>query len=330
MDPASTVLVTGASGFLGRHLLRRLLEAGSSVVAVSRNPEQLDDLKHPRMSVVRADFERAIPEIDRGAVVIHLSALRLSSRESRERYLAVNHAATVRLAQRALASGAIRFINVSTAMVLGASSAAPVDEDQPFSAAVRANAYIGSKVAALEDLERMVVDGLPLVTLLPSIVYGPDHPSRPNLITNHMRRILASPFRIHVGDSRRERSLAFVDDVVGALISSVDAEVPPGARFLLGGEDVSMRGFEELVLELSGRRRTAVVTVPVSLAGAVARSADIVGRRSVGEGFAAQLSNLQKEWKFDSKRADQFLGYVRTPLREGVRKTLECLKTFRR
>jgi hypothetical protein len=91
-----------------------------------------------------------------------------------------------------------------------------------------------------------------------------------------------------------------------------------------------MHSFEELIIELSGRRRSAVVTLPAFLAGAVAGIADIGSRRGAGEGFRAQLSNLQKEWRFDSRRAEQFLGYVRTPLREGVGKTLQYLKTDRR
>ncbi|HUF17604.1 MAG TPA: NAD-dependent epimerase/dehydratase family protein [Thermoanaerobaculia bacterium] len=285
----STVLVTGASGFLGRHVVRLLLERSHCVVAVSRNPASLADLEHARLTAIVGDIEREVPPIEPGMTVIQLAALRIGVRQRRARYFAMNHDATLRLASSALAAGVSRFINVSTAVVLGPSRGAPLDETHQIGRSEGRNAYIDSRAAALLDLERMVKNGLPLVTLMPSIVFGPDHSSRPNYITSHIRRILSSPVRIHIGHADRVRSLAFVDDVVNAIVQAVECELDPGSRFLLAGSEVSMREFEELVFELAGKWRSPVIRLPHTLARAFSGLADGLIRRGKGRGSGSEL-----------------------------------------
>jgi len=324
-----TCLITGASGFLGRHLVRELLDDSREVIAVSRRPETMADLAHKRLTLLRANFERDDLAIEPGTTIVHLAALRVGAVEKRSRYLDVNRDATLRLARTAQDSGARRFINVSTAMVLGPSNGSPLDEDAPVRSFARQNAYIQSKLEGLDALEAMAVDGFPLVTLLPSIVYGPDHPTAPNRITSHIRRLLRSPVRIHIDSVRAMRNLAFVDDVIGGMMKAIDSPAPHGSRFILGGADTSMLDFERKVLEMSGRV-TPAIRVPGLIARSVATAIDSVRGRNEGEGYRAQIAVLQQEWRFDSSRAEVHLGYNRTALHIGLEKTIQSIKTTRR
>lgn len=287
------------------------------------------DLSHPSLRIEWCDLERQIPRIERGTIVVHLAALRAGAKQSRERYLALNRDATLRLAEAAIRGDAARFINVSTAMVFGPSRGERLDESSPIQGFARANSYIGSKIQALERTEMLVPNGLPLVTIFPSIVYGPDHPSAPNRVTSHIRRLLAATIRFHPADVSRLRTLAYVDDVVSGIRAAIDRDLEPGSRFILGGEDISMGGFETLVLELSGRWAPAL-RAPSMLSRGAVTALDMLGRKESGGGYRAQLSILSKEWTFTSRRAEEILACRITPLHIGIEKTIQLLKTTRR
>ena len=287
------------------------------------------DLSHPSLRIEWCDLERQIPRIERGTIVVHLAALRAGAKQSRERYMALNRDGTVRLAEAAIRGGAARFVNVSTAMVFGPSSGERLDESSPIQPVARANSYIGSKIEALERTEMLVPNGLPLVTILPSIVYGPDHPSAPNRVTSHVRRLMSARIRFHPADVSRLRTLAYVDDVVSGIRSAIERPLEPGSRFILGGEDISMGRFEKTVLELSGRSAPGL-RVPSMLARTAVTALDVLGRKEREGGYRAQLSILSKEWCFTSRRAEETLDYWITPLHIGIEKTIQLLKTTRR
>ena len=100
-----TALVTGASGFLGRHLVRALLEAGRPVHALCRDASALAGLRHPNLRILSGDVRDPasyIPGLAAGTSVFHLAAVRNHPRSRVRDREEINVHATAELARRSL------------------------------------------------------------------------------------------------------------------------------------------------------------------------------------------------------------------------------------
>lgn len=305
-----TVLVTGASGFLGRHLVRALLEEERHVVALTRNPAALADLRHPELRVAAGDLRDAdsyTPWLSARASVFHLAGVRnhphVRAREMEE----VNVRATSELARRSLEAGVGRFVHVSTA--LG-------HQGVPF------GAYAESKARAAQEIRRLAAEGLPAVTIAPTITFGPDHPSHPNRITSEIRRLLRQRVVRVMAGGRQARNLVYVDDVVRGLLAAERRGVA-GKEYLLGGEEIGSRDFGRLVLSLAGLRPLATLSLPAGPALAAARIADRLRKSDMGSGYAIAVQVLLREWRFSSEDAWRDLECFPLPLTEGLVRTID-------
>jgi nucleoside-diphosphate-sugar epimerase len=313
--------VTGASGFRGRRLVQALLGSGRDVVALCREPAALADLGHPGLQVVPGDLRDPAsysPWLAAGDAVFHLAGMRnhphVRVREMEE----VNVRATAELARRSLEAGVGRFVHVSTALIHGPSDAGGI----PF------GAYAESKARAVQEIRRLGAEGLPAVTVSPTIVFGPDHPSHPNRITSEIRRLLRQRIVRVVAGGRQARNLVYVDDVVRGLLAA-EMRGTVGEEYVLGGEEVTPRDFGRLVLSTAGLRPIATLSLPAGPALAVARIADRLRRSpmsSTGSGYATAVQVLLREWRFSSDRARRDLEYFPLPLAEGLVRTIDWLR----
>jgi dihydroflavonol-4-reductase len=297
-----------------------LLAQGRPVVALCRNPESLADLRHPALRIAAGDLRDPAawaPLLPPGGSVFHLASVRNHPgsrvREMRE----VNVAATLALAGRAGKQGVERFVHVATALIYGPSEEgrARTEEDD----LDRSSSYVRSKAEAVEGIRALIREGLPAVTVCPSIVFGPDHPSRPNRVTSEIRRLLRGGPRIWLAGGRQVRNLVFVDDVVGGLLAAEERGVV-GEEYILGGEEVSPR-------ELSRRVGGGIaLSLPAGAALGIAGIVDRLRRYDAGAGYATAVRNLLWEWRFSSGKAKRDLGYQPLPLMEGLARTIDWLR----
>jgi len=223
----------------------------------------------------------------------------------------VNVNATAELARRSLEARVGRFVHVSTAFI-----------HKPF------GAYTDSKARAVLEIRRLASEGLQAVTVCPTIVFGPDHPSHPNRITSEIRRLLRQRVLLVLAGGRQARNLVYVDDVVRGLLAA-EQRGTVGEEYVLGGEEIAPRDFGRLVLSLAGLRPVATLSLPAGPALAAARIADRMQRLPTsdpGSGYATAVQILLREWRFSSDRARQDLGYRPLPLTEGLSHTIEWLR----
>lgn len=315
-----TALVTGASGFLGRHLVRALLAAGRPVVALCRSPEALTGLNHPALRIVSGDLREPASYaswLAAGASVFHLAAVRNHPRARVHEMEEVNVRGTAELARRSLEAGVGRFVQVSTALVHGPS-------DGP-SGGTPLGAYAESKARADGEIRRLAAKGLPAVIVCPAIVFGPDHPSHSNRITSEIRRLLRQRVIRVVAGGRQVRNLVYVDDVVRGLLAA-DAAEAVGEEYVLGGEEIAPRDFGRMVLALAGLRPAATLSLPAGPALALARIADQLRGSDTGSGYAMAVQILLREWRFSSDRAARDLEYRSLSVAEGLARTIEWLR----
>lgn len=270
------VLVTGASGFVGRHLLAALAAAGRSVEAVPG-----------RGTVSPAPGVRVLPGRELGpgtrwddaaladGVVVHLASL-AHGRDGGDAALLrrVNVDGTLALAEAARRAGARRFLFVSSIGVHGnASRGAPLREDSPLCPEVP---YAESKLAAEEGLRRCLGgSATELVIVRPPLVHGPDAPGNPARLLGLVRLGLPLP----LGSIRNRRSFVSVANLCAALLACAEDPRAAGETFVVADPEVlSTPG---LLRELGRRlgRPARLLPCPVPLlrgaAGLLGRAGDV-------------------------------------------------------
>ncbi|OGS50152.1 MAG: hypothetical protein A3K65_01585 [Euryarchaeota archaeon RBG_16_68_12] len=226
--------VTGATGFIGRRVVRVLLDAGWGVRALVLPGEEAPPLP-AAVEVVRGDV--TVPDSLRGAMdgmdaAFHLAA-RVSPWERDPRaYLRVNVEGTRNVVGEAMRASVPRFVFTSSMSGIGVQEGAVTREDSPPGRVF--GAYEASKAEAERVVERAVrEDGLPAVTLIPSIVVGPGD-------TRNSGATLLAFVRGELPARFAEDSLlplVAVDDVARAhLLAYERGKV--GSRYIVSGENV--------------------------------------------------------------------------------------------
>ena len=205
------ILVTGASGFVGRHLVAALAGAGNDVVAASRNPASVGSQR--RVELVRVpDLAQGIdwaPLLRDVAHVVHLAAIaHRGAALSDEVYDRVNHLAVTELAAAASRAGVKRLVFISSIASQSGSAAAhalsETDEPRP------TTAYGRSKLAAEAALRD---SGVAHTILRPVLVYGPNPPGN----MRALMRLAATRWPLPFAALTGRRSLLSVDNLIGAI-----------------------------------------------------------------------------------------------------------------
>lgn len=258
MRQVGTVLVTGASGFIGAHLVRRLVAEGFSVVGLYTNSDNLCRLAGVRNRLVfhQTDLRNTSQLTElfgqyRFKWVFHLAAHGVRAElDTVEDVVRVNTLATVALARTALEHGVDRFVHMGSGFEYRP-QAHPIDESIPL---VPLNFYGATKAAALVLIDYLYrVEGLPLVTFRPFSVYGPgEHPSRfvPYVIG---RALALEPIDLTHG--LQIRDYLFVEDVVDALLKGASHRSAVGETYNLGAGPQGaypIRRVVETILRLTG------------------------------------------------------------------------------
>jgi nucleoside-diphosphate-sugar epimerase len=261
------VVVTGAGGFLGGHLVRRAHELGASTLGVVRDGAGAPD--HASMSAVLAD-----PALLAGAdVLVHAAAIRHRHGKDPTSYRASN-VDLVESLVRAAAGRVGRFVLVSSVGVYGFPRKLPIDETTPFEPRTL---YGQTKIDAERIVARLAPElGLAYTIVRPTIIYGPGD-------TNGMLDKLAGMLRARryllVGKGDNTLHHTYVDDVVDGIFALATSDAAKDGHFIVAGpETTTLRRLSELVARTIGVSLPPV-HVPLTLARAVASIVDMAAYR---------------------------------------------------
>ena len=319
MKAGDPILVTGATGFVGSSVLRALAARGAAVRALARPSSPKTNLDGVACEVVIGDMtdaEAMARAADGVRYVFHVAAdYRLWARDPDELRRA-NLAGTRAVMEGALAAGAERVVYTSSVATLRAADAATiVDETAPLSEAEAIGAYKQSKVAAERLVERMVAErGLPAVIVNPSTPIGP----RDIKPTPTGRMVLEAaqgkiPAFVDTG-----LNLVHVDDVAeGHLLALERGRI--GERYVLGGQDASLRALLAEIAALTGRKAPALA-LPRAPLYPLAYVAEGVARLTGKEPMLTRdaLKMASHHMFFSSAKAERELGYSARPYREAL------------
>lgn len=319
MADAGKVLVTGASGFVGSAVARRLVERGYSVRALVRAASPRAHLAGLDLEFVRGDLRDAdsVRQAMTGVrFLFHVAAdYRLWAREPEE-IARTNVLGTRTIMQQAMRAGVERIVYTSSVATLTCrASGESADETGPLHEAQAIGAYKRSKVAAERLVEAMVAQGLPAVIVNPSTPIGPgDVKPTP---TGRMIVEAASgrmPAFVDTG-----LNMVHVDDVAeGHLAAFERGRV--GERYILGGQNASLSEILGVVAAECGRRPPRI-RLPRAAVVPLALVSEAMARRSGREPLVTLdgLRMSKNRMFFTAAKAERELGYQARPYAQAVR-----------
>lgn len=254
------VLVTGGAGFIGSHLVDRLLDADNQVLIVDdfsfgkeENIAHLRNNPNVRIEVSDiCDSEKMLDYAQGIDYIFHLAVFCLrNSINNPYRSQEVNATGTLVMLEAARKNDVKKFIYTSTGEVYGTGMYFPLDETHPF---LPTNVYGAAKAAGeLYARSYMKTFGLPIVITRLFNTYGPREQCegcRAEVIPKFVLRTLAGKESVIFGTGEQTRDFTFVDDIVTGIILAGENDDAVGEAFNLAhGEDVSILRILELVLE---------------------------------------------------------------------------------
>ena len=319
MSGPAKALVTGATGFVGSAVVRKLLAAGYAVRALARSGSPRFHLDGLDLEFVEGDIRDASSlrqAISGVRYVLHVAAdYRLWARDRNEIYTA-NVEGTRNVMQEARRAGVERIVHTSSVATLALrDDAEPADETVPQPEETAISAYKRGKIASERLVRTMVAeDGLPAVIVNPSTPIGP-------------RDVKPTPTGRIIVEAARGRipcfvdtglNLVHVDDVADGHLLALQRGVI-GESYILGGENIL---FADMLADIarSVGRRPPRLRIPRAFALSVAYAAETAARFTGREPLATVDGVRLAEHRmfFTAAKAERDLGFRARPYREGI------------
>jgi dihydroflavonol-4-reductase len=313
----STVLVTGASGFLGSAIAAALRVRGHDIRVLARpsSPRTNLNLADTLCEGDLRDRASLAAALKGARFLFHAAAdYRLWARDPEEIHRN-NLEGTRLIMEEALRAGVERIVYTSSVATLKLIEGGSATEDRPLAEGEGIGAYKRSKVAAERLVEAMVQrDGLPAVIVNPSTPIGP-RDVRP---TPTGRIIVEAASGRMPAFVETGLNLAHVDDVAAGHLAALDRG-QVGQRYILGGDNVFLADVLADIAHLVGRR-PPTIKLPRKMLYPIAYGAELLATFRGVEPFITMdgLRMARHHMFFDDSKARRELGYVSRPYREGL------------
>ncbi len=341
---ADRYFVTGAAGFVGTRLVQALIARGRTVRALVRRTkptsppgfawEGENPFTSDRLELVEGDMTD--PESLRRAMagcshLFHVAACAKNWAPDPKVYYDQNVVGTRNVFAVARQVGVRRAVWTSSVVTFGPTRPGEVgDEAIPQVTPRYFTEYEASKAAAEREVLALAAEGFPVVVVNPTRVYGPGHLTEGNTLSRLIDDYDRGRVPLLLNRGVNVGNYVLVDDVVeGHLRAMEHGRV--GERYILGGENVSLKEFFRTIDRVSGRRHTQLPILgfsPLVFAWALKKRAEWFGvYPRITPGW---VRTFLAEWAYRCDKAERELGYTATPLEQGIRITYAWLLRARK
>ncbi len=322
------VLITGATGFIGEHLVRRMSASEHELVCLARATSNFQALEDLGVNLVIGDVtdKKSIVAAMEGCDwVVNLANHYSFWEPDPGIYTRVNVHGTRNVMEAALETGVRKVVHMSTALIYGNPQDAPFREDSPVGA-LRFSKYAESKYqGSLIAWNLYEETGLPLVVLYPSGVLGPGDDK---FTGQYIQIMMRGGMPARAWESA-VHNLVHVKDVVEATYRALQIADNIGEKYLISGYQVTLGELNRMISEISGEPLPRLVFpdwLAMASAWTLTKIADLVKKPPLWNMMLDGMRNLQAGINFDGSKAERELGLTYTPIRMAVQDAIESYR----
>lgn len=321
------VFVSGATGFIGIQLVKRLIGTGNKVHALYRSENKADLIRIQGVTLFKGDImdKQGLTRAMKGcSQAYHVAAYAVVWSKDPSLFFQFNVTGTLNVLEAARKTGIDRVVVTSTAGILGPSEKGPVNENSPVPTSFF-TLYEDSKYKMEQELKKHSNTDPEVVIVNPTRVYGPGFLSKSNGMSLMIKKYIAGSWRFIPGDGKRMGNYVFVEDVVNGHLLAMEKGIS-GKRYVLGGEDISYNQLFDCVRTSSGVSKR-LFHIPVQLlflaAGLFSTLSKITGKPPLI--VPSWVRKLTHNWVVSSEKAIKELGYAPMNAKEGIDHTVSWL-----
>lgn len=315
-------LVTGATGFTGAALVKKLLEDGHEVKALVRDRSKVVDNNNSNLHILEGniinpkDVEKSVDGID---TVFHVAAVYRTAGISEEIYWDTHVKGTENLLKAALKSKVNKFVHCSTVGVHGHIEKSLANENYRFKPG---DIY---QITKLEGEKKALgfynSEGLPVTVIRPTAIYGPGDERLLKLF-----KLVSRGITILLGSGEIKYHMVYIDDLIQGFMLAAKAETAIGQSFIIGGKEIlTLNELLNVISDLMNvsNRKIHLPAWPFQMAGTICEKICIPLNINPPI-YRRRVDFFTKSRAFDIEKAQHILGYEpKTPIRDGLFKTLQ-------
>jgi nucleoside-diphosphate-sugar epimerase len=311
--------LTGATGFVGGSLAKQLRNAGHEVIAIVRNPDKAGDLKSIGVTVIKGDVtdKESMREAMRGCDgVYHVAGWYKVGAKDKTQGYQINVVGTKNVLELMKELSIPKGVYTSTLAINSDTHGELKDESYHFTGK-HISEYDKTKAEAHTIAEQFIKEGLPLVIVMPGLIYGPDGTS---MSDDALRLFLQK--KLPMIPSKSAYSWAHVDDIAHAHILGME-KAKPGSKYIICGPSHTFSEGLSIASKLTGIKKPMVVP-PVLLKVTAFFSALVEGFLPLPDMYRSEALRVQAGVTYlgDNSKAKKELGYNPRSLEQGLNETL--------
>lgn len=314
--------VTGATGFVGNHVVRQLVDAGHEVIALVRNPAKAQELTRLGITIAQGDVtdKESMREPMRGTDgVFHIAGWYKVGVKDKSDGVKVNIDGTRNVLEVMKELGIPKGVYTSTLAIHSDTHGQVVDETYRF-AGKHLSEYNRTKwVAHYEVADPLIAVGLPLVIVLPGVIYGPGDMS---IIRGAFLQYLQG--KLPIVPARTAFSWVHVEDIARGHILAMEKGVV-GESYIIGGPNHTFVEVLHVAETITGVAAPRTTVSPVMMKAMAALMGLVEKAVSVPQEYSSEGLRVSAGATYlgNSAKAKRELGYNPRPLKEGLTETLQ-------